>query len=106
MGAYRSTPLTDKDTTGESNEKYTVAASTMQGWRMTQEDAHVVEISNKEAYLGVFDGHGGKNVAIYAGKHILEVLKANQNFKEGNIGPSLVETYFKLDENMLSPEGT
>ena len=106
MGAYRSTPLTDKATETDSNPKYTVAASTMQGWRMTQEDAHVMKINDNEAFLGVFDGHGGKEVAIYAAKHILDVLGSNANFTSGNFGPGLVETFFKLDEDMLTASGT
>ena len=73
---------------------------------MTQEDAHVMNINNKEAFLGVFDGHGGKEVAIYVGKHILDVLARNDDFKSGNIGPALSATFFQLDENMLTASGT
>ena len=37
MGAYLSSPICDKDTTEGSNEYLAFAASSMQGWRMSQE---------------------------------------------------------------------
>lgn len=37
----------------------------MQGWRVSMEDAHIVEIKDDEAMFAVFDGHGGKNIAIF-----------------------------------------
>ena len=82
-----------------------MAASAMCGWRLTMEDAHVVDLNGKEAFLGVFDGHGGKEVAIYCGKHILEVLRDNMAFRAGDIESALTETFFKLDENMLTSAG-
>ena len=43
----------------------------MQGWRIGMEDAHVCQEINlhdgsKGMICGVFDGHGGKEVAMYA----------------------------------------
>lgn len=45
-------------------------ACSMQGWRMSQEDTHIVhEIElpdgTKGMLFGVFDGHGGKEVSTY-----------------------------------------
>lgn len=37
MGAYLSAPLTDKESTDETNEYLACGASQMQGWRMSQE---------------------------------------------------------------------
>lgn len=37
MGAYLSTPLTDKESNDEGNEYLACGASQMQGWRMSQE---------------------------------------------------------------------
>jgi protein phosphatase 1G len=39
------------------------------------EDSHLMELQENSAFLGVFDGHGGKEVAIYAGKHFVDVLR-------------------------------
>ena len=40
MGAYLSSPVCEKDTIEDSNNQLAFAASSMQGWRMSQEDAH------------------------------------------------------------------
>jgi hypothetical protein len=37
MGAYLSSPICDKDTIQGSNNDLAFAASSMQGWRMSQE---------------------------------------------------------------------
>lgn len=37
MGAYLSEPITEKESTDESNDFLTCGASSMQGWRMSQE---------------------------------------------------------------------
>ncbi|KAA0199539.1 hypothetical protein HAZT_HAZT011215 [Hyalella azteca] len=43
---------------------FKVAASSMQGWRVTMEDAHttlpVMPGDPKTAFFAVFDGHGGQ----------------------------------------------
>lgn len=37
MGAYLSEPVTEKVSSDEANEKLECGASSMQGWRVTQE---------------------------------------------------------------------
>ena len=54
----------------------------MQGWRISNEDAHVCSISNDFQLFGVFDGHGGCEVAKFASKQITNELKKNYNFKQ------------------------
>jgi len=52
------------------------ACSEMQGWRNTMEDAHITraDLTNDISVFGVFDGHGGKEAAIFVEKHFLEEL--------------------------------
>lgn len=53
-------------------------ASEMQGWRNTMEDAHIsVFIDPDTSVFGVFDGHGGKEVALFVKNHFVEELKNN-----------------------------
>ena len=80
MGAYLSTPKTEKQTDLEENEHYKVVASGMQGWRTGMEDAHCVHLDGTFACVGVFDGHGGKEVALYVGKTIVSELLKNASF--------------------------
>ena len=43
MGAYLSSPICDKDTVEDSNDRLAFAASSMQGWRMSQEVSRDLE---------------------------------------------------------------
>lgn len=47
------------------------AASEMQGWRISMEDAKLTNINldDNTQLFGVFDGHGGKEVAIFVERH-------------------------------------
>ncbi len=69
MGAYLDAPIKDKNPEPGENANFCWGACAMQGWRCGMEDAHVAfEVEgdeNKAMIFGVFDGHGGKEVAIY-----------------------------------------
>jgi protein phosphatase 1L len=41
-----------------------------QGCRPTMEDAHDIKVSSKHAFFGLYDGHGGREVADHAAKHL------------------------------------
>jgi len=64
------------------------------------EDSHVcmdIKLPNGETgtFFGVFDGHGGKEVAIYAKDHIKRVLDSEMKGKD--IKKALENTFMKLD---------
>lgn len=67
MGPYLSTPNTQKEVDSGKDNRLEFSAVSMQGWRNQQEDAHIADLKlpNGEAIFGVFDGHGGKEVAQY-----------------------------------------
>jgi len=53
----------------------------MQGWRKSQEDVHIAELSlpNGCALFGVFDGHGGKEVSLWVKDNFVpELLRLNE----------------------------
>lgn len=102
MGTYLSTPFTEKcEESGESLECPDVPCSwgvvDMQGWRKSMEDAHIavtdiplpqVENENTEdrsdaKVFGVFDGHGGAEVARFCGLYLVSVLTQQQTWKSG-----------------------
>ena len=73
----------------------------MQGWRTSMEDAHLThQIDSETSIFGVFDGHGGKEVAIYVAKNFVNEIKANLNFKNKNFPLALQETFLSLDKQM------
>eukprot|EP00924_Labyrinthula_sp_SR-Ha-C_P012515 maker-scaffold_10-snap-gene-9.3-mRNA-1 protein AED:0.24 eAED:0.24 QI:63/1/1/1/1/1/2/299/328 len=118
---YRRRPLRQKETligrTPKDSAEYLgsieFAMSSMQGWRITQEDAHVHELPIKArddlAYFGVFDGHGGSKASSYVAKHILSHIESCQTFKFLNpktnpdaqiLARSLMEGYFNCDKGL------
>jgi len=68
MGIYLSTPNKEKGTVeSKEGDRFTYVASGMQGWRTNMEDAHIAEsnLTPEVSVYGVFDGHGGPEVAKY-----------------------------------------
>ena len=73
------------------------------------EDAHLTELdigpTGKTQLFGVFDGHGGSEVAKFVENHFAEELIRNQNYQKGDIKKALEETYLKMDQLMLEKSG-
>lgn len=65
MGPYLGTPNKEKDSENGEGDICRYGATSMQGWRKSQEDAHIAHFIGDIAVFGVFDGHGGKEVSIY-----------------------------------------
>jgi serine/threonine protein phosphatase PrpC len=102
MGPYLSTPNTAKDSEMGSDNKYQFSCCSMQGWRNQQEDSHIAEIKlpNGEALFGVFDGHGGKEVALFVQKKFVEVFKKLPEYKNGNYEEALRKCFIMMDDMM------
>jgi serine/threonine protein phosphatase PrpC len=129
MGTYLSVPVREKhEEIGEcfvDNIPLAWGVVDMQGWRKSMEDAHVtqtdVEIpgSKEDAKVfGVFDGHGGPEVARFCSMYLVSVLKQQETWrkqtqretpageedylelltpKETNLGQALVNCFHALD---------
>ncbi len=79
MGAYLDSPIKDKHPENGQNDTCKWGACSMQGWRCSMEDAHIctdITMPNgkKATLFGVFDGHGGSEVAAFAKNHIKRIL--------------------------------
>eukprot|EP00091_Calanus_sinicus_P002157 TRINITY_DN12207_c1_g1_i1.p1 TRINITY_DN12207_c1_g1~~TRINITY_DN12207_c1_g1_i1.p1 ORF type:complete len:205 (-),score=73.61 TRINITY_DN12207_c1_g1_i1:189-758(-) len=99
MGAYLSEPVLDKHSSDENCEFLSHGSSSMQGWRVSQEDAHnaIVEYAKGKSYFAVYDGHGGHEVAAYCALKLPEFIKNNENFKAGNYSKALEEAFIAFD---------
>ena len=106
MGNLLGAPVTEKEThTGVTDDALPFAVSSMQGWRVHMEDAHITEgrlyaqtmsedNNNKNnnnnkgvridlpghSLFAVFDGHGGTFSAKYAGDNFCRVLSREPKF--------------------------
>lgn len=90
--------------------------SSMQGWRISMEDAHACLLDLKVAteggeptaaekrlaYFGVYDGHGGDKVAIYTGEHLHEIVTKQEAYKEGDLKKALQDGFLAADRAILS----
>jgi serine/threonine protein phosphatase PrpC len=56
-------------------------------------------------FFGVFDGHGGKEVAEFAKKHLPDELLTSSYYATGNIEKALVSAFLKIDVLLDSEQG-
>jgi hypothetical protein len=92
MGTYLSIPVTEKATEEGSHLECPKVPTAwgvvdMQGWRKSMEDAHVATATNERKVFGVFDGHGGPEVARLCQLYLVSVLEQqptwNKALEEG-----------------------
>lgn len=107
MGIYLPKPNKTKSSSNGESAMLRYAVSAMQGWRTTMEDAHIAYPNLRPGIglFGVFDGHGGAEVARFCAKFFSDQLTKNKNFQEEKFKLALEETFLKMDELMQTPEG-
>mmetsp|Transcript_673 Transcript_673/g.747 ORF Transcript_673/g.747 Transcript_673/m.747 type:complete len:301 (+) Transcript_673:60-962(+) len=107
MGIYLASPNKEKKSEEGEFSTMSYGATSMQGWRVNMEDSHIAKfnIVPDVHIFGVFDGHGGKEVALFVEKHFIEELLANANFKNGVYDQALTETFLRMDVLLSTPEG-
>ncbi|KAI3434509.1 hypothetical protein D9Q98_002583 [Chlorella vulgaris] len=109
MGAYLSSPVTDKESEEGYADALAYGLSAMQGWRVSMEDAHIAELDlepdTKTSLFAVFDGHGGRAVSQYCAAHLTEEFVRSAAYRRGDLAAAISEAYFRLDELLESAEG-
>lgn len=108
MGAYLSSPVTDKECAEGENDVFQYGVAAMQGWRTDMEDAHAavldVDGNSRTGVFAVFDGHGGKEVAKFCAAHLPQELSTTDGFHSGEVDRALTQAYLKMDELLLKDE--
>eukprot|EP00743_Colponemidia_sp_Colp-15_P000901 GILK01000994.1.p1 GENE.GILK01000994.1~~GILK01000994.1.p1 ORF type:complete len:362 (-),score=45.61 GILK01000994.1:171-1223(-) len=107
MGAYLSTPNKEKESRDGGNHIVRYGASAMQGWRTGMEDAHITEpdLAENMSLFGVFDGHGGKEVALFCERNFAAELKKSEAFQRQDYAQALIQTFLRMDQLLTTPEG-
>ncbi|GAQ10983.1 protein phosphatase 2C homolog 3 [Aspergillus lentulus] len=89
----------------------------MQGWRISMEDAHaaILDLQAKStggsekptdpdkrlAFFGVYDGHGGDKVALFAGENVHKIVAKQEAFAKGDIEQALKDGFLATDRAIL-----
>lgn len=126
MGVYLSTPVTEKVGEEGANEIVSYGCCAMQGWRKTMEDAHLAVLDlhkrleedaqeacgiaggeNEEKWhlFGVFDGHGGAEVAMFCKKHLSSSILTTSEIRERDFEGALTRAFLSLDEMLMTEAG-
>lgn len=106
MGAYLSEPITEKVSSDETGKRVKCGASSMQGWRVSQEDAHnsVIDYDEDTSFFAVYDGHGGHEVAQYCAQNLPQFLKKCEAYKKGDYVQALKDAFLGFDATLREPE--
>ncbi|KAJ1628171.1 phosphatase 2C-like domain-containing protein [Pavlovales sp. CCMP2436] len=102
MGAYSSTPDTRKVSEDETFGTVSYGVSEMQGWRKSMEDVSIAARlgcgGEETLVFGVFDGHGGREVAHFCKRHFADALPFLEHWPSRRFEPLLREAFLKMDE--------
>ena len=89
----------------------------MQGWRTNMEDAHLAQLDFEDGihFFGVFDGHGGKEVAIYCADNLIDIFKdqvgpdhpmfndsASSREDDHEFAGALINSFIELDRRLAT----
>lgn len=55
-------------------------------------------------FFGVYDGHGGDKVALYAGDHLHNIVAKQESFKNKDFEQALKDGFLAIDRAILSGE--
>ncbi|KAL2071598.1 hypothetical protein VTL71DRAFT_12833 [Oculimacula yallundae] len=118
MGQTLSEPVVEKTSENGGDERLIYGVSSMQGWRISMEDAHatildlqsVAEgkdnkpagIDSRLSFFGVYDGHGGDKVALFAGENIHPIIAKQDAFKKGDLEQALKDGFLATDRAILN----
>lgn len=71
----------------------------------TGKDFESASVEDRLSFFGVYDGHGGDKVALFAGEHIHKILAKQEAFKNKDFEQALRDGFLATDRAILSGEG-
>jgi protein phosphatase PTC2/3 len=120
MGQTLSEPVTIKVSDSGEDDRYYFGVSSMQGWRVSMEDAHsaVLDMApdsgKRVAWFAVFDGHGGillisnskltllgDRVAKYSGENVHQIVRKQEAFAKDDYVKALQDGFIGTDTALL-----
>jgi len=108
MGQTLSEPITAKESSSLQNKSMKVGSSSMQGWRISMEDAHthiLTMADDKDAsFFAVYDGHGGSKVATHVSRNLHRQILRRPEYKNGQYEEAITQGFLECDEKMRHEE--
>lgn len=101
MGAFLQKPDTQKHSSQGKSAQLSYGVTHMKGWRKTMEDATITKtegLRNNVSFFGVYDGHGGCEVAKYVENNLINLVQDLDAFKKKNFKIAFEDVYRKLDQ--------
>ncbi|KAM3313751.1 hypothetical protein ACQJBY_032954 [Aegilops geniculata] len=94
---------TTKCSAGEENDRIKYATSSMKGFRDEMEDALTAVLDldgySSTSFFGVYDGHGGADVALYCSRQFHIELTKEPDYGN-NLRTALEHVYFRIDKKL------
>ncbi|KAF8653374.1 hypothetical protein HU200_062301 [Digitaria exilis] len=103
MGASNSRETST--TAGGENVRFKYASASMQGFGAEMEDAYAVlpDLDQTTSFFGLYDGHGGAEVALLCAKLFHVELQVHPNYHE-NLDIAIRRMFSRMDELLLQSE--
>jgi len=55
--------------------------------------------------FGVFDGHGGREVACYTKAHLEDIINDHEHFRSGDYSEALRQSFLDIDRSLEKEQG-
>lgn len=81
------------------------AHATVLDFQSAPENGKEVQPAGEDArlsFFGVYDGHGGDKVALFAGENIHPIIAKQDAFKKGDLEQALKDGFLATDRAILS----
>jgi protein phosphatase 2C family protein 2/3 len=59
-------------------------------------------VVDRVSFFGVYDGHGGDKVALFAGEHVHNIIAQQDAFKEKDFAQALKDGFLATDRAILN----
>lgn len=66
------------------------------------EEVKPADINSRLSFFGVYDGHGGDKVALFAGENVHQIIARQDAFKEGDLVTALKDGFLATDRAILN----
>lgn len=71
-------------------------------WEHLKKNFQPASTEDRLSFFGVYDGHGGDKVALYAGENLHKILAKQEAFRKGDFEQALKDGFLATDRAILN----